>query len=109
MEILLWLRFIIGTLFLLAGMGIFVVEIISVFKLKYVLDRMHAAATGDTFGLGLSVLGLTILSGLNLMTLKLLLIVVFLWCASPVSSHLIAKLEVFTHEGEDKYGKVEIE
>ena len=107
MEILLWIRFILGTLFLLAGMLLFVVEIISVYKLDYVLDRMHAAATGDTFGIGLSLTGLMILNGLNLTTLKLLPIVVFLWCSSPVSSHLIAKLEVATHEGEDKYGEVE--
>ncbi len=49
MEILLWIRFILGTLFLLAGMLLFVVEIISVYKLDYVLDRMHAAATGLAF------------------------------------------------------------
>ena len=107
MEILLWIRFILGTLFLLAGMVLFVVEIISVFKLDYVLNRMHAAATGDTSGIGLSLIGLMILNGFNLITLKLLLVVVFLWFSSPVSSHLIAKLEVATHEGEDHYGKVE--
>ena len=107
MGILLWIRFILGTLFLLAGMVLFVIEIISVFKLDYVLNRMHAAATGDTSGSGLSLIGLMILNGFNLITLKLLLVVVFLWFSSPVSSHLIAKLEVATHEGEDQYGKVE--
>lgn len=107
MGILLWIRFILGTFFLLAGMVLFVVEIISVFKLDYVLNRMHAAATGDTSGIGLSLIGLMILNGFNLITLKLLLVVVFLWFSSPVSSHLIAKLEVATHEGEDQYGKVE--
>lgn len=107
MGILLWIRFILGTLFLLAGMVLFVVEIISVFKLDYVLNRMHAAATGDTSGIGLSLIGLMILNGFNLITLKLLLVVVFLWFSSPVSSHLIAKLEAATHEGEDRYGKVE--
>ena len=66
MGILLWIRFILGTLFLLAGMVLFVVEIISVFKLDYVLNRMHAAATGDTSGIGLSLIGLMILNGFNL-------------------------------------------
>lgn len=107
MEILLWIRFVLGTLFLLAGMLLFVVEIISVYKLDYVLNRMHAAATGDTFGIGLSLIGLMILNGFNLTSLKLLLILAFLWCSSPVSSHLIAKLEVATHEGKDKYEKVD--
>ena len=88
-------------------MLLFVVEIISVFKLDYVLNRMHAAATGDTFGIGLSIFGLVILSGWNFTSLKLLLVLTFLWFSSPVSSHLIAKLEVVTHEGEDRYEKEE--
>ena len=107
MSILLWIRFILGTFLLICGMLLFVVEIISVFKLDYVLNRMHAAATGDTFGIGLSIIGLVILNGWNFTSLKLLLVLVFLWFSSPVSSHLIAKLEVITHEGEDKYEKEE--
>lgn len=107
MNILLWIRFILGTFLLICGMLLFVVEIISVFKLDYVLNRMHAAATGDTFGIGLSIVGLVILNGWNFTSLKLLLVLVFLWFSSPVSSHLIAKLEVITHEGEDKYEKEE--
>lgn len=107
MNILLWIRFILGTFLLICGMLLFVVEIISVFKLDYVLNRMHAAATGDTFGIGLSMIGLVILSGWNFTSLKLLLVLTFLWFSSPVSSHLIAKLEVVTHEGEDRYEKEE--
>lgn len=107
MNVLLWIRFILGTLFLICGMLLFVVEIISVFKLNYVLNRMHAAATGDTFGIGLSIVGLVILSGFNFTSLKLLLVLVFLWFSSPVSSHLIAKLEVITNYNEEKYTKEE--
>lgn len=109
MEIILWIRFVLGVLFLIAGMFIFVIEIISVFKLDYVLNRMHAAATGDTLGIGLSMVGLMILSGFNFTTLKLLLVLVFLWCSSPVASHLIAKLEVETHSGENRYDEEEVQ
>lgn len=107
MEVLLWIRFILGTLFIIGGLVLFITELISIFKLDYVLNRMHAAATGDTLGIGLSLVGLMILSGWNFITLKLLLVLVFLWFSSPVSSHLIAKLEVETHVGEDKYEKEE--
>lgn len=107
MEILEWIRFIIGTLFLLAGLFTFLVEVLSIYKLSYVLDRMHAAATGDTFGILLSLIGLMIMNGLNFTTCKMALIIVFLWCASPVSSHLIARLEVTTNESEDKYGRID--
>ena len=98
MEILEWIRFLAGTGLLLIGVCVFAVELFGVFKFRYVLNRMHAAATGDTLGIGISLLGLMILSGLNFTSLKLGLVIVFLWMASPVSSHLISRLEVVTNE-----------
>ena len=98
MKILEWARFILGTGLLLACLAIFVVQLLGVFKFKYVLNRMHTAAMGDTLGIGISLTGLILLSGLNFTSLKMGLIIVFLWLASPVSSHLISRLEVTTNE-----------
>ncbi len=98
MEILEWLRLIVGGALLLSGLIIFLIELYGVFHLKYVLNRMHAAAMGDTLGISFSLVGLMIFSGLNFTTLKMMLIVIFLWLASPVSSHLLARLEVVTNE-----------
>lgn len=98
MEILNWVRFLLGTGLLLAGLGIFLLQIFGVFKFKHVLSRMHAAAMGDTLGIGVSLTGLILLSGWNVTSVKMALIIVFLWLASPVSSHLIARLEVVTNE-----------
>ena len=98
MQILEWIRFLAGVGLLLMGMGIFVLQLIGVFKFRYVLNRMHAAAMGDTLGIGVSLTGLIILSGFNFTSLKMALIIVFLWLASPVSSHLISRLEVVTNE-----------
>ena len=97
MQILNWIRFLAGTGLLLTGLGIFLLQIYGVFKFKYVLNRMHAAAMGDTLGIGASLIGLILLSGLNVTSLKMALIIVFLWLASPVSSHLISRLEVVTN------------
>ncbi len=97
-----WVRFLAGALLLLCGLGIFLIEMIGVFRFKYVLNRMHAAAMGDTLGIGFSLVGLILLNGLNFTSLKLLLVIIFLWFASPVSSHLIARLEVTTNEDEEK-------
>lgn len=93
-----WLQFITGTCFLLTGIVIFAIELYGSFHYDYVLNRMHMAAFGDTVGIGISLLGLMMISGLNYTTLKMMLVVIFLWCASPVSSHLIARLEVTTNE-----------
>ena len=98
MRLIDWAQFLIGTGLVIVGLGIFCVQIFGVFKFKYVLNRMHAAAMGDTLGIGISLVGLMVLMGPSFVTLKMGLIVVFLWLASPVSSHLIARLEVTTNE-----------
>lgn len=100
-----WIKFIAGAIFLLMGLAIFVLEIMGVFRFKYVLNRMHAAAMGDTFGIGCSLIGLILMNGLNFTSMKLFLVIVFLWFSSPVSSHLIARLEVATDEEPDKHYK----
>ena len=105
MEVLEWIRFLAGAALLLAGVVIFLIEMVGVFRFKYVLNRMHAAAMGDTLGIGFCLLGLIVMSGLNFTSLKMLLVIIFLWFSSPASSHLIARLEVTTNEDEeDHYG-----
>ena len=98
MEILNWIRFLLGIGLLLVGVGIFLLQVFGVFKFKYVLNRMHAAAMGDTLGIGISLTGRILLSGWNFTSLKMAMIIAFLWLASPVSSHLISRLEVVTNE-----------
>ena len=102
-----WIQFGAGAFFLVCGLCTFLVEMAGVFRFRFVLNRMHAAALGDTLGISLSMIGLMILSGWNFTTLKMGLVIVFLWCASPVSSHLIARLEVATDEELGKYCELE--
>lgn len=102
MSALLWTRFIVGTVFLICGIIVFGIELYGVFKFNYVLNRMHAAAMGDTLGIMLCMVGLIILCGLNFTSLKMALVVVFLWFASPVASHTLARFEVATNEELEK-------
>ena len=106
MAVIEWIRFIVGGGLLLCGLAIFVIEIIGVFRFHYVLNRMHAAAMGDTLGIGFALLGLIVISGINFTSLKLFLVIVFLWFSSPVSSHLIARLEVTTDEEKEKQYRI---
>ncbi len=102
------IRFIIGAVFITLGLVSYIIEIIGIYKFKYVLNRMHAAAIGDTLGIGLSIIGIVIISGFNYTSLKLVLVMVFLWFTSPVASHLIANLEINVDENpEDHYRKEE--
>lgn len=101
-----WIRFVAGTGLLIVGAVTFLVEVLGVFKFKYVLNRMHAAAMGDTLGIGSALAGLMILFGFRFVTLKLALVLIFLWCASPVSSHLISRLECTVNEDLKNYCEV---
>lgn len=104
-----WIRFLAGTCLLAAGVVTFLLEILGVFKFRYVLNRMHAAAMGDTLGIGAVLAGLMILFGFRLVTLKLALVLIFLWCASPVSSHLISRLECTINEDLGKSCEIKVE
>ena len=101
-----WIRLIAGSVFLVCGLVIFFTEIFGVFHFRYVLNRMHAAAMGDTLGIASCLIGLIIFSGINFTSLKLLSIIVFLWFASPVSSHVLARLEVATNENLESHCRV---
>ena len=103
------LRFILGVAFIFMGLLVFVIQLIGVFKFNYVLNRMHAVGMGDTMGISLCLLGTMFLFGWGFTTLKVALIAAFLWLASPVSSHLISRLELVTNDELEKYCRIEKE
>ena len=105
MAVIEWIRFLAGGILLLLGLLIFLIQMVGVFRFQYVLNRMHAAAMGDTLGIGCCLLGLIVMRGFSFTSLKLLLVIIFLWFSSPVSSHLIARLEVTTDEEPEKHYK----
>ncbi len=106
MAVIEWIRFLAGAFLLLFGLAIFAIEMVGVFRFKYVLNRMHAAAMGDTLGIGFSIVGLILMNGFNFISLKLFFVILFLWFSSPVSSHLIARLEVTTDEEREKHYRI---
>lgn len=94
-----WIRFILAAIFILTGVFCVVTATFGVYKFKFVLNRMHAAAVGDTLGLFCIILGLVILSGFNFVSLKLVLVLVFFWMTGPISSHFICRMEISTDKG----------
>ena len=96
------IRFVIGTAFLLCGLVIFMIEIFGNYHFGYVLNRMQAASIGDSFGIVLCLIGMMFYFGWSVACLKLLFVDIFRWCSSPVSSHLVAKLEAETNEHLDR-------
>ena len=97
MIVLQWIRFVFAALLLISGIIALFGTVLGVFRFKYVLNRIHFAAKCDTFGVLLIFLSLILMMGLSFASLKLLLVVVFIWITNPISSHLIAHLEVSTN------------
>ncbi len=71
-------------------------SVVGLFRYRYVLNRIHAAALTDTLGVLGILSGLAVLCGWSILTAKLLIIIVFMWMSGPVSTHLLAKMELLT-------------
>ena len=99
---------VIGLAFLLFGLFVFFSAVLGLYRLDYVLNRMHAAAVGDALGIFCILLGVVLLHAPSLSAMKALLVLIFLWITSPVSSHLIAQAEVQTNPDLKSECKVEI-
>jgi len=98
---------VIGLALLLFGVFVFFTAVLGLYRFDYVLNRMHAAAVGDALGIFCILMGLILLHGWSLSAAKTVLIFLFLWLTSPVASHLIAEMEVFTISNIKKECEVE--
>lgn len=75
----------------LAG-GIFmIIGAVGLLRMPDVFTRMHATSVSDILGGGLILVGLMIIAGLSLVTVKLIFLVLFLGMIGPVSTHAVAR------------------
>ena len=96
------IRFIISLLLTLGGLFVLLSGVVGIFKFKYSLSRIHAGALFDTVGIVLMLLGVMVGNGMNITSLKMLIIIGILWLTSPVSSHLIGRLEITINDQLEK-------
>jgi multicomponent Na+:H+ antiporter subunit G len=80
-----------GWVFLLLGSFFCVVGGVGILRLPDFYSRLHGAGITDTLGAGLIFIGLMIQAGISLVTVKLIMIVFFLYLTSPTATHAIAK------------------
>ena len=92
------IRFIIAAIFIIAVVIIIASAMVGNFRFGYVLNRMQVGATADTLGTMLVILGLIIISGINTISLKLVVMILFMWIANPVQSHFLARTEIISNE-----------
>ena len=89
-------------IFTVLGLCCLVTGVVGVFRFKYALNRVHAAALLDTVGILLMLLGVICATGFTVTSGKILVVIAFLWMTSPVSGHLIGRMEITINDELDK-------
>ena len=92
------IRFVISAVLMLLGIFVIFSAMVGNFRFGYVLNRMQVGATADTLGAFFIISALVVASGFNATSVKLIMMVAFLWFANPVSSHFLARTEIIANE-----------
>ncbi len=81
----------IGGLMVLLGCFFCIVGAVGMLRFPDFYTRTHAASITDTLGAGLVLWGLMIISGPNLVTVKLLMVAILVLVTSPTAGHALVK------------------
>jgi len=76
---------------LVAGGFFCIVGAVGLIRMPDFYTRMHAASVIDTLGAGLILLGLLLQAGLTLVGVKLLMVALLIFFASPTATHALAR------------------
>lgn len=74
------------------GLFFFLVGSVGLIRLPDAITRLHATTKADTLGAGFILLAFVLREGVSLLSLKLILIIVFIWVTNPTGAHLIGKI-----------------
>jgi multicomponent Na+:H+ antiporter subunit G len=80
-----------GSVIVLVGTLFMIIGALGVVRMPDVLTRLHAASVSDTFGVGLILVGLILVGGLSLVSIKLAFLLAFLFLTGPVATHAVAR------------------
>jgi multicomponent Na+:H+ antiporter subunit G len=82
---------IVSAVFIITGALAIIIGLVGVFRMPDFFTKLHAASIIDTMGAMLIVVGLMLYSGFNLISVKLLLILIFILVTTPAAAHALAK------------------
>ncbi len=92
------MRIMLMSSFMILGLFFFMVGTIGILRLPDVFSRAHSAAKCDTLGALLCMIALIIYNGFSFVSLKIFLIIIFVWVTSPTATHLIARAEYVSQQ-----------
>jgi len=73
------------------GLFLFASGTVGLIRLPDFYCRMHATGKCDTLGALLALFGLAVYNGFNLVSLKIIFIVIFIFVANPTATHAIGR------------------
>ena len=82
---------ILSGIFIITGALAIIIGLVGVFRMPDFFTRLHAASVVDTMGTMLILVGLMLYSGFNLVSVKLLLVMIFILITTPAAAHALAK------------------
>lgn len=82
---------VIGSAVVLLGSVFMVIGALGVVRMPDIFTRLHAASVSDTFGVNLILIGLILVGGLTLVSVKLAFLIAFLFLTGPVATHAVAR------------------
>jgi multicomponent Na+:H+ antiporter subunit G len=85
------IRVIISGILIFSGCFFMVVAAIGVVRFPDFFSRIHPAGKSDTLGQFLTLAGLMVYEGFSFVSVKLLLIILFIFIANPTATFAIAK------------------
>jgi multicomponent Na+:H+ antiporter subunit G len=92
-----WIRFGISAVLMLTGLLFFVVAVIGAYRFDFVMNRMHTAGIGDSAAIFFVIASCVVAIGFDMSSLKLFLLVFFMWFTSPVATHFLGQVEYYTN------------
>ncbi|MBQ0018114.1 MAG: monovalent cation/H(+) antiporter subunit G [Clostridiales bacterium] len=80
------------------GFIFMLISALGLFRFPDFYSRLHSTGVGDTLGCMLIVAGMMVMTGLKLITIKILLIPIILFLTSPMATNVIMSAAVHKHD-----------
>ena len=93
-------RLVFAVAFMGAGFIFMFLSALGILRFPDFLSRLHASSVGETVGIAFTCIGLIIFQGLDLVSAKIVLIIIAVMVANPVGTHLIGKSALRAGEAE---------
>lgn len=88
------IKLLIVSLLMITGVLIFVISVVGNYRCASILNRLQISGNSDTLGCTLMLGGLILAEESLTLTLKLSIMLLFMWFANPVAGHILAKTEI---------------